>query len=221
MLRRLATSAVLACAYLAVTATSAFAEGCPPGQTPSPAPGGGVICIAVNDPGIPDEPGHVEPAATPGSPACSRSDGTLVDCVTEWGIWNDAYQCWTHEVNVPRTDPVWEGHTDGSIWMCALIVDGVDPVVMYWVPPGVEPELPDPGQLSQRALGLLELETASVHTAPQDPARTYVGVENWLWVPESQWATLTKTVTAGGTSVTVTARPDRVVWAMGPETKTC
>ena len=141
--------------------------------------------------------------------------------MTEWGIWDNAHQCWIHPVNVLASDPVWDGHTDGSIWMCALIVDGVDPVVIFWVPPGTEPGLPDPGQLALHVMGRLPLRTADVHTAPQNPARTYVGVENWLWVPESQWATLTKTVTAGGTSVTVTARPDRVVWDMGPETKTC
>ena len=73
MLRRLASAAVLACAYLAITATSAFAEGCPPGQTPAPAPGGGVICIVATDPGTPDEPEHDGPN-TPASQTCHRSE---------------------------------------------------------------------------------------------------------------------------------------------------
>jgi len=216
MLMRWGVVATVVFGYLMLFASPASA--CPDGSIPLPTDAG--ICIPVTDPGTPDAPDD-DGTNTPASQTCHRIDGTPVDCVAPWGVWNSANQCWIHQVNVPLSDPVWEGRTDGSIWMCALIVDGVDPVVMFRVPPGVEPELPDPGQLSQRALGLLELETASVHTAPQDPARTYVGVENWLWVPESQWATLTKTVTAGGTSVTVTARPDRVVWAMGPETKTC
>lgn len=220
MLRRVLAMAAVVCTYLIVTMTSAVAEGCPPGQTPSPAPGGGVICIVVTDPGTPDDPGHDAPS-NPGATTCHWADGTPVDCVTEWGVWDSTHQCWIHPVNVPQTDPVWDGHTDGSTWMCALITDGVDPVVMFWVAPGAEPGLPDPGQLAQHAMGRLPLQTAVVHTAPQDPSRTFVGVENWLWVPESQWGPLTKTVTAGGTSVTVTARPDRVLWDMGPETKTC
>ena len=42
-----------------------------------------------------------------------------------------------------------------------------------------------------------------------------------MWVPRSQWATLSKTVTAGGTSVTVTARPERVTWSTGAGSKVC
>lgn len=219
MLRRMAALAALVCTHLVVTATAAFADGCPDGQTPTPAPGGGVICIVVSDPGTPDEPGD-DGTPSPGSSTCQRSDGTPVDCVTEWGIWDDAHQCWIHQVNVPSDDPVWEGHDDGSIWMCALITDA-DPVVTFWVPPGATLGIPDPGQLAQQAVGQLPLATAQVHTAPQHPARSYVGVENWLWVPQSQWTTLTKTVRAGGTSVTVTAAPDQVLWDMGAETKTC
>ena len=42
-----------------------------------------------------------------------------------------------------------------------------------------------------------------------------------MWVPAAQWTTLTKSVTAGGTTVTVTAEPDRVAWDMGPDTVNC
>ncbi len=219
MLTRVVATAVLLAAQLVFTTTSAFAGACPPGQTPAPAPGGGVICIVVTEPGLPGDPGD-DGRSTPGPSTCHRSNGAPVDCVTKWGFWDDVHQCWIHQVDVPRDNPVWRGHADGSIWMCALLVDS-DPVVMFWLPPGAEPGLADPGVLAQQAMGLLPLQTANVHTAPKHPAHTYVGVENWLWVPDSQWTTLTKTVTAGGTSVTVTARPDRVVWDIGPATKTC
>jgi hypothetical protein len=75
--------------------------------------------------------------------------------------------------------------------------------------------------MARDALGVLRLPAAQVHTAPHPPAPTYVGVENWLWVPRGQWTTLTKTVTAGTTRVTVRAVPSRVVWDMGVATKTC
>jgi len=65
------------------------------------------------------------------------------------------------------------------------------------------------------------LAAAQVRTAPQAPAHSYIGVENWMWVPTAQWSTLTKSVTAGATRVTVSATPDRVVWNMGAGTKTC
>jgi hypothetical protein len=67
----------------------------------------------------------------------------------------------------------------------------------------------------------MPLATADVHTAPQAPDHTFVGVENWLWLPPAQWRTLTKTVSAGGTSVSITAAPSQVVWRMGPESTVC
>lgn len=221
MLKRLgAVLAVVVAAHLALLTPPAFADGCPDGTTPAPAPGGGVICIVVTDPGTPDDPGDGGTAPTGSGGGCHRDDGSPVTCVSEWGTWDDAHQCWAHSVDVPANDPVWGGHDNGSIWMCALI-DDTAPMVTWWVPPGAAPAPVDPGELAQQAVGLLPLETAEVQTAPQSPDRSYVGVENWLWVPSSQWTTLTKTVSAGGTSVTVTARPDRVVWDMGPATTTC
>jgi len=105
--------------------------------------------------------------------------------------------------------------------MCALI-DDTSPQVVFWVPPGGPADAPpDPGQLAQSALGVLALATADVQIAPAYPDPAVVGIENWLWLPPSQWQVLSKTVRAGGTAVTVTATPDRVVWEMGPGETTC
>lgn len=49
----------------------------------------------------------------------------------------------------------------------------------------------------------------------------YVHIDNWLWLPEARWHDLTETVTAGPTSVTVTAEPIRVDWDMGTEVTSC
>jgi hypothetical protein len=75
--------------------------------------------------------------------------------------------------------------------------------------------------LASIAVGQLPLKKAEIHTAPHAPSPTYVGVENWLWIPESQWTTLSKSVTAGSTAVTVSATPEQVLWNLGPESKTC
>lgn len=220
MLRYLTAIGFLVGAHLMLPLAPAHAGGCPGGTTPAPASGGGVICIVVSDPGTSGEQGSGSTAAPVGSGGCQREDGSPVSCVSEWGAWSDAHQCWAHEVDLPPGDPAWEGRREGSIWMCGLITDA-SPAVTWWVAPGASVAPPDPGELAQEAAGQLPLETASVQTAPQSPSPSYVGVENWLWVPESQWATLTRTVTAGGTSVTVTAEPDRVVWDLGPGVTTC
>jgi hypothetical protein len=80
---------------------------------------------------------------------------------------------------------------------------------------------PDPAVLARRALERMVLTVPDVHLAPAPPAKTYVGLETWLWLPAQQWAALTESVTAGGTTVTVTAEPRRVVWEMGAGSTVC
>jgi hypothetical protein len=107
--------------------------------------------------------------------------------------------------------------------MCAL-VDDTTPETLFWVPAGgpaaVAPP-PDPGELARSAVSTLRLARADVQVAPAYPNPAIVGIENWLWLPGSQWQALIKTVRAGGTAVTVTATPVRVVWDMGPGETTC
>jgi hypothetical protein len=67
----------------------------------------------------------------------------------------------------------------------------------------------------------MRLARAEVHTAPAPPAATYIGVKNWLWIPASQWKTLSKSVSAGATTVAVTAAPSQLVWNLGPKSVTC
>jgi hypothetical protein len=219
MLTRIGTAVLLALACLAVTAQSASGSGCGSGHVGAAVPGAGGICIVAADPGTPETTTHAAATETAGSSGCQRSNGSPVDCVTQWGTWSDTHQCWIHPVDLPKSDPAWAGHAGGSTWMCQLGVVGV--LTAFWMPPGADPGLPEPGQLAQHAMGLLPLATAQVRTAPQSPDDTYVGVENWLWVPASQWSRLTKTVTAGATAVTVTAKPTRVLWDLGPDTITC
>jgi hypothetical protein len=83
------------------------------------------------------------------------------------------------------------------------------------------PVLADPAVLAQRALGRLQLEFADARIAPGPGFHTYVHVDNWMWVPAAQWRSLSLTVSAGPTSVTVTAAPAHVEWDMGTESVEC
>ncbi len=232
MLRRiLGTFLVAMVLPIAVSTPRAAADGdspCPPGTEPVSV-GSGVICVVVTDPGEPGDPGD------PGDPGgggdgeqpvgCYKSDGTKVPCQTADGYWWSGYQCYAAPYDAPPGSPPWQGHTDGSLWQCtACETAGTATtcnVQIIWTAPGEEPTPPTPEELATIALGQLPLAQADVHTAPGAPAPTYVGVDNWLWIPEGQWSTLTKSVTAGGTTVTVTATPSQADWNLGPETVTC
>jgi len=214
---------------LFVAVPRAAAEGdapCPPGTEPVRA-GSGVICVVASDPGQPGHPGDPgEPGEGGQAPAgCYKSDGTEVPCKTGDGYWWSAYQCYAAPYDAPPGAPAWQGHTDGSLWQCTSCTTvgtaTTCNVQIIWTAPGQEPGPPTPEQLAATALGLMPLAKADLHTAPAPPAATYIGVENWLWVPDSQWTTLSKSVNAGATTVTVSATPSQIVWNLGPTSTTC
>lgn len=230
MLRRaFGTVAGIALTLAGVSAPASAAEPatCPTGTNPVSV-GSGVICVVVTDPGHEGGPGG--PSEGSGnettSQGCQRSDGTQVPCQTDDGYWWAGSQCYAAPFDAAPGDPAWQGHTDGTLWACTRCATSAESaetcnVQIIWLPPGAQPGPPTPDQLAQTALGQLPLAKADLHMAPEAPEPSYVRVENWLWIPESQWSVLTKSVSAGGTTVTVIAEPSAVVWSAGPKVVTC
>jgi hypothetical protein len=91
----------------------------------------------------------------------------------------------------------------------------------FFVPAGERPALIDPGELAESATASMPFEAANAQVAPGPDWHTFLGIENWMWIPEAQWRPLSLTVSAGGTSVTVRAVPVRVEWNMGTEIVAC
>jgi hypothetical protein len=225
-------------------APSAAADGdspCPSGMNPVSV-GSGVICVVVTDPGAPgavgtpgvsDVPGDVGHPADPADGGheqqqpvgCHKANGTKVPCQTSDGYWSSASQCYAAPFDAPPSSPAWQGHTDGSLSQCTSCASAATAtscnVQIIWAAPGRAPRPPSPEELASTALGLMHLSKADIHTAPEAPAATYIGVENWLWIPAGQWATLHKSVSAGATTVTVNAAPSQIDWHLGPTSITC
>lgn len=218
-LRLLTGALVLTATLVGLGNTQALADGCPPGTVP--AAGQGQICIPVTDPGDKPEPKRNEPIRDSNGPAVCSSNGSTIPCTHAGGQWNSDRGCYL----VPITQPPpgsneWQGHnpSEGRVYACARPNQVGNPSLVF-VPNGQEP--PDPEALARRALDQLKLTVPKVHLSPTPPAKTYVGLETWLWMPQSQWSTLTKSVTAGSTTVTVTAEPRRVRWDMGAGSTVC
>lgn len=68
-----------------------------------------------------------------------------------------------------------------------------------------------PAQLAQRARESLGLPLPDVHTAPPRGSDGLVGLPEWVWVPRSQWHSMSKRASAGGVWAEVTATPRRMV----------
>lgn len=222
----LIVTALLALFASCWSATQAFAAaGCPPGTVPSSLPRS-TICVPAVDLGRPGSGGGTEVVGTgsagSGQPSCTKA-GVEIACVTDEGVWMASQQCYAAQVDVPVGSPVWQGNDpgEGSVWSCTntpftagfffYVADGAGPA----------PVLADPGELAERAMDQMVLATPEVRTAPGPPDMSYVGLETWLWMPDSQWRPLSLTVTAGSTSVTATARPVTAVWDLTAGATTC
>ena len=123
----------------------------------------------------------------------------------------------------PKSDPVWQGHTDGAIYDCyrPALGPGGFIVSQFWAasPPGVGAP-PDPAQLARRAIAVMNLHAIRIGIVPEArPGQVgLVGLPVWMWAEAPDpvtWGPVTKSASTGGYSVKATAKVDRVVWAMG------
>lgn len=208
---------------------------CPPGSEFEPK--AGVCVIAVTTPGAGGSAGgatsgggNPQPAS---KPACSYILGggaREVPCSGEYGWWSQSEQayCKAAAPQPPAGDPAWGGHTDGQIYECtrpagampAVGVGGIGVVFLVWLarPPAGAP--PDPRVLAQRAVAAMNLRAVSIGIVPEARAGSVglVGMPVWMWDANpgpSSWGPLTKSVSAGGYTVTATAKVSKAVWSMG------
>ena len=144
--------------------------------------------------------------------------GQVIPCVKNGAPWFASQGCYAEQMpDPPAGSPEWQGHkaSKGHVWYCIAGPMASIPQNTWFVGAATAAPLVDPAVLARRALGLLQLVTAQVRTAPAPPHNEVVGVEVWLWIPAGQWRPLSKSVSAGPTTVSVTAAPDHVAWDLG------
>jgi hypothetical protein len=94
--------------------------------------------------------------------------------------------------------------------------NGLDNVSYVGAAPGAGVPALDPAALAQRAVDKMTLLGPDI--ANPRTARTYtVGVPMWMWVNQSAttYGPNTASATAGGVTVTATAKVSKIVWTMG------
>ncbi len=159
------------------------------------------------------------------APVCraagNNGSSVVVPCSTPDGWWAASRRCYVSIANPQPafTDPLWQGHTDGSIYRCAPVAG---PPVWFWS--ATPPEgAPDVAQLAARVVQSLNLHGIGVGMAPTptsvDAASIgIVGFPTWLWVATptaTTWGPASGSASAGGLTVSVTAKVQKVTWSMG------
>lgn len=188
-------------------------------------------CVVTIKP--PEPPPGTRPVEQPGSgtskPGCSAA-GTPVPCTDPlFGSWSNTLECYLSPVR-PQPgpeSPLWQGnYPEGAVYNC------VDPSsgpfsngAVFWLPgppgAGVSPE-----QAAQALVSRMNLRAADIGIVPEDRPGSIgaVGAPVYMWTTPgpTTFGPQVLTGSAGGITITATARVARIVWDMGDgSTVTC
>jgi hypothetical protein len=120
------------------------------------------------------------------------------------------------------SDPAWQGHqpVDGAVYQrsCPFGVpgNGVLAEGFVWMAQPPVAAAVDPAQLAQQAVDAMKLAGPDI-ISPRTAGQYIVGVPMWMWVDQSPttYGPNSATATAGGVTVTATAKVSKIVWKMG------
>ncbi len=89
--------------------------------------------------------------------------------------------------------------------------NGQSSATVVWVPARAV----DPAQLAEQASDRAPIPLPDVHLNPPESGEQVVNLETWMWIDPSAWQPVSATASAGGVTVTASAQPESVRWAMG------
>lgn len=198
-------------------------------------------CLYVDEYGVCQI--SIESPSTPGAQPVSGGDGRSggerqcaeygvpVPCSSEtFGTYSDDLQCYLRlrDPQPPPDSPLWEGnYPEGAVYQCSSAFSypgtiGGGPV---WLPGPPDGGL-TPDAAAQVVVRRMDLRAADIGIVPEDvPGRIgAVGAPVYMWTTPgpTTFGPQSLTGSAGGVTITATAKVDRVVWSMGDGTSvTC
>lgn len=168
-----------------------------------------------------------------GGPTSCMEGGQPVPCSHGiFGTWSNALQCYLGrtEPQPPATDPVWGGrHGQGAVYACVQPDAGPTSIgsrTFVWLPGPPEEAAMSPEQAAQIVVAQMDLQAADIGIVPESgPDRMgAVGAPVYMWTEPgpTTFGPQVLTASAGGVTITATARVERIVWSMGDGTSvTC
>jgi len=196
----------------------------------------GVCLIWIEVPGEPGDPGGEgdDGPKDTGSGAACYWDGTKqnihkpppgpVPCTSEYGYWSNGYNCYISllDPQPPAGDPNWQGHEpgDGAIYNCYQPQTGI--LIWIWSqdPPPNSGTGPTPREVAQIAIEQMDLRAIDIGITPEpgEDSIGIVGMPVWMWAANPDEHTvgpITESASAGGITVTATAKLHTITWDMG------
>ncbi|MFD4323633.1 hypothetical protein ACFWQC_03300 [Nocardioides sp. NPDC058538] len=200
------------------------------------------ISIEVPGEGDPDgEPGRTQPAGDGGpkdtgvgspcyfDPSKQGAPGKAgpVPCQSPYGAWHNGHNCYVEPADPPPAagDPAWQGHEpgDGGVYNCYQPQTTLLTQIWAANPPEGAAAGPSPREVAQMAVEQMNLSAIDIGITPEPGQNSVglVGMPVWLWArqPDSHtYGPATASASAGGITVTATARVHEITWNMGDGT---
>jgi hypothetical protein len=190
-----------------------------------------------SSPGTPEQPSLDGPKDS-GTGAACYWDGTdqgitkpppgPVPCSSPDGYWSNGYHCYIGPINPqpPAGDPNWQGHEpgDGALYNCYQPQTGLLITIWSQDPPPNSGAGPTPREVAQLAIERMKLSAINIGIAPEPGPDSVglVGMPVWMWAKapnDHTFGPITESASAGGITITATAKVLRVTWDMGDGTE--
>ncbi len=172
-----------------------------------------------------------DPGTDAGSPPQCAEYGESVPCSDPVrGSYSNDLQCYLRPMSPqpPPDSPLWEGnYPDGAIYNCSAAgsFPGTSGGGAVWLPGPPDGGL-TPEAAAQAVVRRMDLRAADIGIVPEDKPGSIgaVGAPVYMWTTPgpATFGPQVLTGSAGGVTITATAKVDRIVWQMGDGTSvTC
>ena len=191
-------------------------------------PGGPTPPTPTDDGGPTDTGSGASCYWDPAKQGLTKPPAGPVPCTSKDGYWSNTHNCYVQPMKPPPPagDPSWEGHdpADGAVYWCFQPQTGM--VVHFWsqdAPAGAGAG-PSPRAVAEMAIKRMSLSAIQIGIVPKPGPDSVgiVGMPVWMWVEHPDGHTfgpMTASASAGGITVTATAKVHTITWDMGDGTK--
>jgi hypothetical protein len=151
-----------------------------------------------------------------------------VPCTSDNGFWSNSYNCYIKALDPQPAadDPIWQGHEPGvgAMYACYQPLTGMGTFIWAENPPPGSGVGPSPRQVAEIAIKQMSLSAIDIGIVPRPGPDSVglVGMPVWMWAKnpsDHTYGPITASASAGGITISATAKVLRIAWDMGDGTR--
>lgn len=154
-----------------------------------------------------------------GSGSDPKVVGKEIPCSSDTGNWYSSSNCYITPAAGEVSDVV-SAASGFALFTCTPANGGVPTEIVLPINAAGGPPPPDPAVLARQAIASMNLRAIKIGIVPESGPNSVgiIGLPTWLWVADPGPSTvgpITRSVSAGGFTVTATAQMKSISWKLG------